>query len=163
MFALLDTLFKDERKKIITLFDELKNKAAVARRLGHSRQTVHDVIAEGLSKRNKKMGRPCKIDRHQKIAIKKCIRDNIGPDHLVTNRHVKANCQLDASLPTIRRKNMSLGFAYKFVDKQLPLTKAHKAARLRFAEKLWPIRPIVQKSFFGRKKISKRDRTIKAL
>ena len=69
MFALLDTLFKDERKEIITLFDLLKNKAAVARRLGHSRQTVHDVIAGGLSKRNKKMSRPRKVDRHQKIAI----------------------------------------------------------------------------------------------
>ena len=66
MFALLNMLSKDERKEIITLFDEFKNKAAVARRLGHSRQTVHDVIAGGLSKRNKKMGRPRKIDRATK-------------------------------------------------------------------------------------------------
>ena len=135
VFALLDMLSKKERKEIITLFDELKNKAAVARRLGHSRQTVHDVIAGGLSKRNKKTGRPRKIDPHQKIAIKKCIRVNIGHDHLVTSRHVKADCQLDASLPTIRRETKSLGFAYKYVDKQLPLTKAHKACSPPFRRK----------------------------
>ena len=164
MFALLDMLSKEERKEIITLFDELKNKAAVARRLGHSRQTVHDVIAGGLSKRNKKMGRPRKIDPHQKIAIKKCIRVNIGRDHLVTSRHVKADCQLDASLPTIRREIKSLGFAYKYVDKQLPLTKAHKAARLRFAEKHLTDQTDWTKIVFSDKKSSgKTGRTIKAL
>ena len=163
VFALLDMLSKKELKEIITLFDELKSKAAVARRLGHSRQTVHDVIAGGLSKRNKKMGRPRKIDRHQKIAIKKCICDNIGHDHLMTSRHVKADCQLDASLPTTRREIKSLGFAYKFVDKQLPLTKAHKAARLRFAEKHLTDQTDWTKIVFSvEKKFRKDGRTIKA-
>ena len=54
-------------------------------------------------------------------------------------------------------KSGSLGFAYKFVNKQLPLTKAHKAARLRFAEKHLTVQTDWTKIVFSDEKKFQKD------
>lgn len=126
---------KEERASIKDLYSQLNSVRKTAEKAGVCLQTVHRIINEEKNSVGKKIGRPRKLDRHDRLRIKKYVISQLNEGRIVSTNDVKENLNLKESPNTIRRELNAMGFYFDYIIKQLPLTKENKQKRVAFAKK----------------------------
>ena len=108
---------------------------AIARDLLITKSTVQVVICRRLSDTKKKTGPKKKINKKNQLSMKRYISKCNQSSEKITCSNIIQNCNLKASLTTVRRQLCEMAFKYKKSKQSLLLSKKHKSDRVEIVTK----------------------------
>ena len=118
------------RRAYTSLYRRWKSYSKVAEITHRSISTCFRIINNKTQQTGRPRGRPSVITRRMETRVKKHVSGCITNGHLVSACQVKDALNIQASLSTVQRLLVRLGFPYQKIAKKLPLTRSHKRARV---------------------------------
>lgn len=124
---------EDFIKKVRQLYFKDKNYRQVASKLALDHSTVRHIVRNDYERPKKKRGTKKIISSREKTKIKLEVKRLQSNDEHVFAHKIKDKCNIKASIRTLQRAMSELGFEYKKVQRNPPLTSQHKKQRVEFA------------------------------
>ena len=104
---------------------------SIATNLNITKSTVQLILTRKLSTNKKKTGPKNKIQKKDRLAIKRYIARSNSESKKVTSPSIIANCNLNTSVSTVQREVKKMEYKYQKSKQSIVLSKSHKEIRMK--------------------------------